>query len=374
MDQYAHQLDAKVNEQLKETKFELVHGGSKQKKSGDKDYYSEMHQEDMKIDNYYGSDETDQHSAQKKQQKYTKRSPPRKLWKDTDQEDTDIDKKQYSKIKNSNTFQKYLQNEASQQEKLKQSQIYEDDKRQGYEDEGRNSSARRGQGSRQTFGDKVQRFSKAIVGNGNGEDEEEQYYQNQYPPNIGYEQPTHQTPQNMYQGQPGQMMSQRFSQAEGNYHTPQTLPGEKELAGYSEQILSNQGLTPSYLAQQQMYNQGFMGNTNQSQEPYNMKNYQVDPKQSLYVPNMASVNNFQPGLMYPQQFQASQQFQTNTFGNDPNMSMYAQAPKQQEFNSPGVENYNTLNDAYATNQKGEIDFLNEKLSKVQNMYGKRHFN
>lgn len=364
MDKYANQLDSKVNDQLKETKFALLHGDSK-KKPIEKQYDSDIHQEDFKIDNYYGEDEDERHSPQKKQQqqqpqkqKQAKRSPHRKSWKDTDVDDTDVDRQQYSKIKNSNTFQKYLQNEASQQEKLKQSQVYEDDKRQDYEDEGRGSSARRG-GARQTFGEKVQRFNKAIVGN--DDEDEEQFYQNQYPPNMGYDQKSHQTPQNMYQNQLGPMMP-RFSQPNNSYNPPQSLPGERELAGYSEQILSSQGLTPSYLAQQQMYNQNFMNNT--SQEGFNMKPYQLDPKQSMYMPNMAS-SNFQPGQLYPQQFQNTQAFNPNAFGinqpniNDPNMSMYAPSQRQQE---PNI-------DAYSSNQKAENEFISDKLTKVQSLYG-----
>lgn len=358
MDQYADQLDSKVNEQLKEAKFALLHADSK-KKPIEKQYDSDIHQEDFKIDNYYGEDEDERHSPQKKQQqqqqklKQTKRSPHRKSWKDTDIDDTDVDRQQYSKIKNSNTFQKYLQNEASQQEKLKQSQVYEDDKRQDYEEEGRGSSARRG-GARQTFGEKVQRFNKAIVGN--EDEDEENYYQNQYPPNMGYEQQTHQSPQNMYQNQIGHMMP-RFSQPNNSYNIPQTLPGERELAGYSEQILSSQGLTPSYLAQQQMYNQNFMGGGT-SPEAFNMKPYQLDPKQSMYMPNMAS-SNFQPGQLYPQQFQNTQAFNSNTFANDPNMSMYVPSQRQPE---PNI-------DAYSSNQNAENEFISDKLTKVQSLYG-----
>lgn len=132
------------------------------------------------------------------------------------------------------SFQKYLQKEAGHKEQhVKQSQnyTYEDDKRNDLDEpEGRGSSARRKAGSRQTFGEKVQRFNKALVGN----EEEYQNYDPNYPQNFGYEQPTNQVPQNVYQSTqaPGfQQTPNRYSQAESNYYGQNAQNAEMELAG-----------------------------------------------------------------------------------------------------------------------------------------------
>lgn len=194
------------------------------------------------------------------------------------------------------------------------------------------------------------------------EDEDYQNYDPGYPPNFGYDQTTHQIPQNMYQSNAGpnypQQQMNRYSHAEGPYKAPNMQPTEKELAGYSEQIMSSQGI-PQYFNQQPPIYQNMLGST--SHENLNLKSMHFDPKASLYGPNMGSVN-FPLGMMYPPHLQNSQHlYAANTFGNDPNMSMYA--PRPQELPN---EVY-AQNDIYGS-KPNEAEFLNEKLNKVQQMY------
>ena len=53
--------------------------------------FTDDRHEDMKIDTYYGDGEESykQRSGKKEAVKYSRRSPPRKQWRDTDHEDTD---------------------------------------------------------------------------------------------------------------------------------------------------------------------------------------------------------------------------------------------------------------------------------------------
>jgi hypothetical protein len=334
--------------------------------------------EESKIGRYYDEDDRQldyEFNNKPKKEDFSKKTPPRKQWKDNEKEGSGkgnaqelcSGNDQFSKIKNSNNFQKFLKKEAEEKEKLKKSQHkpFEDDKRNDYEEyEGRGSSAKK-IGARQTFGEKVQRFNHAIVEGHENEEQYNQVYDKNYPPNFGYDQPTKRIPQNLYQSNQvqNQQFKNRYSQAESMYgYGP---PGaENELPGFSEQILSPQGQPPSYMVNQSQQNPNMM--LAGTQENMNFKNFQGDPKTSLYNMNMASMN-MNPGMMYPNQFQSSQMMMgANTFGNDPNMSVYAQ--NQPQYAGHINENYNTMNDPFMGVQKGEFDFLNEKLTKVQQMY------
>ena len=259
------------------------------------------------------------------------------------------------------SFQKYLQKEANiNKGKLKQSQNLKiDENKDEYEDRPVKNSPRNFKPrTSQSFGEKVQRFNKALVPDQQQEQMYDQAAEKNYPPNFGYEQtiPQIYQSQNMMAGVGPQT---RYNQPE-NMYGQQNMQGEKELAGYSEQIMSTPNMSP-YMGSNQPYFNASMGSASLE----NMKLYNgVDPKASLYNPNMASMN--MPHMMVPGQMQPNQQmFGVNTFGNDPNMSMYGQRPgdfgnmtQQDPFNDP----YNL------TVNKQDNDFLNEKLQKVQQMY------
>lgn len=197
-------------------------------------------------------------------------------------------------------------------------------------------------------------------------EEEEQYYQNYdkaHPAAFGYEQPTKQIPQNMYQStpmHPGAYPPNRYSQAESTYGQPlNPYAGrgeEKELAGYSEQIMSSAGMPP-YMTNQSMYNPNYP--TNIPQDPYGYKPFPVDPKASLFNPNLSM--NIPPNLLYPNQYTPQPLYASNTFGTDPNMSLY----HQKEF-QPLQDPYAV--DPFSSPNRAEVDFMSEKLTKVQQMY------
>lgn len=213
-----------------------------------------------------------------------------------------------------------------------------------------------------------------MVGNNQEEEQYNQYnqYNQSYEPNntqnLRFEQPTNKIPQSVYQSTsgPANAYKNRYNQADSQYGYNHHV-GENELPGFSEQILSSHGGQPAYAANQSASHPNMMPNA--TQESMNFNKYQVDPKQSMYNQNMASMN-LPPGGMYPNQFQHSppsqQLFGANTFGNDQNMSMYAQP--QQQMPGQMSDNFNSLNDPYLGGHKGEAEFLNEKLTKVQQMY------
>ena len=212
--------------------------------------------------------------------------------------------------------------------------------------------------SRQTFGEKVQRFNKPLVG---GNDEEEQFY----PPNYQNEYPINPLHQKFYPQTPMQAMNQRkFGMYENPYNMPPNLVGnERELTGSSEMIMISKGMQKMQ-GNQQMYNQPI--DPNMPHDNFGYKGYPMEQKPPMYNPGYSSMG-VPPGMMYPPQMQTQQQmFGMGTFGTDPSMSMYAQRPT--EYGSASNDNINSLNDLYMMNQKGEIDFLNDKLTKVQQMY------
>ena len=169
----------------------------------------------------------------------------------------------------------------------------------------------------------------------------------------------------MYQSPSGSNLQNRFIQSENMNafgYAPQSM-NEKELAGYSEQIMSSQGIPPSFIAQQQLYAQNAFNNP--SQDSLGTKSFQQDPNASIYATNI----NMSSGMPYPPNVQASQQvFGANTFGSDPNMSnIYGGKPRADYPQSPEHQNLVNVN-PYGNIKNNDFDFLNDKLIKVQQMY------
>lgn len=231
-----------------------------------------------------------------------------------------------------NSFQKYLQKEASSKQN-KQSQNFKtgDFRREDYEEQPVESPSKNRSGSRQTFGDKVQRFNKPIVPNDQDDARFDKTIDKHHPVNFGYEQTVPQIPQNVYQSQAiiGNNAPQSRYGPQDQFYGNQNHQTEKELAGYSEQIMSTAGM-PQYMGG----NQGYFGNTMGANSLEFMKSYNMDPKSNMYGPNMMSMN-MPPNMMMGNQYAHPQppMYGANTFGGDPNMSMYG-APRQNEYQPP----------------------------------------
>ena len=114
-----------------------------------------------------------------------------------------------------------------------------EDKRNEYEFDQRDQTASQRQSiSRQTFGEKVQRFNKPLVG---GNEDEEQFYQQNY----SSEYPTNQNPQKYFPQNTMQGMSQRkFGMYDNPYNTQHNVHGsERELSGSSEMVMISKGMS-----------------------------------------------------------------------------------------------------------------------------------